>query len=116
MLKLVAKYADAWNTVWHSDASATLEDLKALDAALTEAGRDPGTIVRTAGGNIAQPGYTGTRGNPIEGDDDHIAGKLAEFRDLGFRHYVAGLDPCTPTSIEQFAKVIEILDKTGAPA
>jgi alkanesulfonate monooxygenase SsuD/methylene tetrahydromethanopterin reductase-like flavin-dependent oxidoreductase (luciferase family) len=116
MLRLVAKYADAWNTVWHSDASATLEDLKALDAALAEAGRDPGTIVRTAGGNIAQPGYTGTRGNPIEGDNDHIAGKLAEFRDLGFRHYVAGLDPCTPTSIEQFARVIEILDKTGAPA
>ena len=116
MLQLVARYADAWNTVWHSDAKATLDDLKALDEALAVAGRDPSTIVRTAGGNIAQPGYTGTRGNPIEGDADHIAGKLAEFRDLGFRHFVAGLDPCTPQSIEGFAKVIEILDKTGVPA
>ena len=113
MLGLVARYADAWNTVWHSDPDATRKDLKALDAALAEAGRDPSSIARTAGGNIALPGYTGTRGNPIEGSNEEIAERLAGFRDLGFRHFVAGIDPCTPQSLEHFAGVLEILDWRG---
>jgi probable F420-dependent oxidoreductase len=113
MLGLIARYADAWNTVWHSDPNATLDNLKALDAALAEAGRDPASIVRTVGGNIALPGYTGTRGNPIEGSNEEIAERLAGFRDLGFRHFVAGLDPCTPQSLEHFGGVLEILDWRG---
>lgn len=116
MLGLIARYADAWNTVWHTDPNATLDSLKALDEALAKAGRDPNSIVRTVGGNVAQPGYTGHRGNPIEGSNDEIAERLAAFRDLGFRHFVAGLDPCTPTSLELFASVIEVLDRTGGAA
>lgn len=114
MLGLVARYADAWNTVWHSDPKATHADLKAVDAACAEAGRDPATLVRTVGGNIALDGYTGKRGNPIQGSTEQIAERMAEFRDLGFRHFVGGIDPATPTSIEQFARVVEVLDKTGA--
>jgi alkanesulfonate monooxygenase SsuD/methylene tetrahydromethanopterin reductase-like flavin-dependent oxidoreductase (luciferase family) len=116
MLGLVARYADAWNTVWHNDVSATLPGLRALDDACAAVGRDPATIVRTAGGNVAQPGYTGTRANPIEGDNDQIAERIAAFRDTGFAHFVAGLDPCTPKSLEQFARVIEVLDRTGVRA
>jgi alkanesulfonate monooxygenase SsuD/methylene tetrahydromethanopterin reductase-like flavin-dependent oxidoreductase (luciferase family) len=113
MLRLTARYADAWNTVWHNDPEQTTEPLRALSEACAEIGRDPATIVRTAGGNIAQPGYTGARGNPIEGSDEQIAERLAGFRDLDFGHFVAGLDPCTPTSIARFAGVIEVLDRTG---
>ena len=116
MLGLVARYADAWNTVWHSDPKATLEDLKAVEAACNEAGRNPATLVRTVGGNIALDGYTGKRGNPIQGNNEQIAERMAEFRDLGFRHFVGGIDPSTPKSIEQFARVLEVLDKTGSRA
>ena len=111
MLRLTARYADAWNTVWHSDASAAVEPIAKLEAACADVGRDPSSIVKTAGGNIAREGYTGARGNPMEGDDAAIAEKLAAFRELGFRHFVAGIDPCTPVSLERFAKVIERLDK-----
>ncbi|HET7092983.1 MAG TPA: LLM class flavin-dependent oxidoreductase [Thermomicrobiales bacterium] len=110
MLRLIAQYADAWNTVWHRDPAALPPLLAAVDAACAEVGRDPATLVRTAGGNIAMPGYLGVRPDPIEGDADGIAGTLAAFRDLGLRHYVCGIDPCTPTSIEQFGRVIELLD------
>ena len=116
MLGLVARYADAWNTVWHNDVSATLPGLRALDDACAAVGRDPATIVRTAGGNVAQPGYTGKRADPIEGSNDQIAERIAAFRDAGFAHFVAGLDPCTPQSIEQFARIIEILDRTSVRA
>jgi alkanesulfonate monooxygenase SsuD/methylene tetrahydromethanopterin reductase-like flavin-dependent oxidoreductase (luciferase family) len=111
MLRLTARYADAWNTVWHSDPDATVSHLRALDEACAEVGRDPATLVRTAGGNIARPGYTNSRGNPIEGSDEQIAERLAAFRDLGFRHFVAGLDPCTSASLEAFTPVLELLDK-----
>ena len=39
------------------------------------------------------------------------AQKIAEFRDLGMKHFVAGLDPSTPQSIEAFGRVLEIMDR-----
>ncbi|MDQ2681972.1 MAG: LLM class flavin-dependent oxidoreductase [Chloroflexota bacterium] len=110
MLRLTAQYADAWNTVWHSDPAVAAEEMAALDAACADVGRDPSTIVRTVGGNIALSGYTGSRANPIEGDADAIAERLAGFRELGFRHFVGGIDPCTPDSIREFAGVVARLD------
>ena len=87
--------------------------MAAVDAACHEVGRDPATLVRTAGGNIAMPGYLGRRPNPIRGSDEEIAATVARFRDIGIQHFVAGLDPCTPQTIEQFARVIELVDATG---
>lgn len=110
MLRLMAQHADAWNTVWHKYPQEATENLAAVDAACAEVRRDPATLVRTAGGNIARPDYTGSRGNAFEGDDAAVAENIAGFRDLGFRHFVAGIDPCTPRSLEAFAKVIEMID------
>jgi alkanesulfonate monooxygenase SsuD/methylene tetrahydromethanopterin reductase-like flavin-dependent oxidoreductase (luciferase family) len=112
MLRLTATYADAWNTVWHSDPEATREPLAKLDAACADVGRDPKTIVRTAGGNIQLSGYTGSRTNCIVGTHEQIAERLSGFRDLGFSHFVAGIDPCNPGAIEEFAGVIGALDKS----
>ena len=112
MLRIMARQADAWNTVWHKEAGALEPLLAAVDEACREVGRDPATLVRTAGGNVARPGYTGTRPNPIEGDDAAVAATISGFRDLGLNHFIAGLDPCTPQSLEAFAKVIEMLDRS----
>jgi hypothetical protein len=111
MLKLTATYADAWNAVWHKHAEDAKPNIAAVEAACAAVGRDPATLVKTIGSNIARPGYTGSRGNAFEGDDAAVAANIAGFRDLGFRHFVAGIDPCTPQSIEVFAKVIDILDR-----
>ena len=112
MLQLTAMYADAWNTDWHRDAAEVVPMIETLNAACLAAGRDPESIVKTAGSNIRLEGYTGTRVNPIAGDDQYIAGEIDKFRQLGLKHYVAGLDPCTPKSLEQFGRVMEILDRT----
>ena len=110
MMRIIARYADAWNTVWHGDPEAIIAPMAAMDAACREVGRDPATLVRTAGGNIAMPGYLGKRPDPIRGNDEEMAATIRRFRELGIQHFVAGLDPCTPWSIEEFARVIELID------
>jgi len=110
MLRITARYADAWNTVWHTSAEQIAEKMAAVDAACREVDRDPATLVRTAGGNIALPGYLGKRPDPFTGEPEAIADMLRGFRDVGIQHFVCGLDPCTPQSVEGFARVIELLD------
>lgn len=111
MMRLVATYADAWNSDWQHDPSTLLPQLAQLDEACAAVGRDPKTVVRTSSSNIAMPGCLDRRPNPITGEPAQIAAAIGAFRDVGLRHWVAGLDPCTPTSLEQFAKVIEIYDR-----
>lgn len=111
MMRLTAQFADIWNSDWHHDAEEVVPMLAALDEACEAVGRDPKTLVRTAGSNIAMPGYLGVRLNPITGSVEEMAEKIATFRDIGLRHYVAGLDPCTPATLEHFARVVELLDK-----
>jgi probable F420-dependent oxidoreductase len=112
MLGIIARYADAWNTVWHGDPDAIVPQMAAVDEACREAGRDPATLIRTAGGNIAMPGYLGKRPDPIRGTDEEIAATILRFRELGIQHFVAGLDPCTPETIAQFTRVVELIDAT----
>ena len=111
-MRLAAQFADAWNSDWHHDPSTVLPRLTALDEACAEVGRDPKSIVRTSGSNVALSGYLGRRANPMEGNPEQLAEQIAAFREIGLRHWVAGLDPCNPAKIEEFAKVIEILDRS----
>ncbi len=110
MLRISARFADAWNTVWHTDPAAVMEKMALVDAACHDVGRDPATLVRTAGGNVAADGYTGVRPDPMRGSPEEIVDKLRAFQDLGLAHFVVGLDPCTPKSLEAFARTIELFD------
>ena len=109
MLRLMAKYADAWNAGWIPTAEELQPKLDAVDEACREVGRDPKTVIKTTGANVSMKHYTGTRANAIEGDNQAIADRLAQFRDQGCDHFIAGLDECTPSSIEQFGRVAELL-------
>jgi hypothetical protein len=51
----------------------------------------------------------------MEGSDEEIAENIIRFRELGIQHFVAGLDPCTPRILEQFGRIIELVD-ASAPA
>lgn len=108
MLRLTARYADAWNTVWHTDASETAENVANLERACAEVGRDPATIVRTAGGVIAMEGFDGDPERAITGEPEQIAGVLRGFREAGFRHFLASLNPCTPETVAAYGRIIEL--------
>lgn len=111
MLRLTARYADAWNGDWHRAPETLIPVLAEVDAACTETGRDPATLVRTAGSNFALAGAHGARPNPITGTTEEMAEAVLGFQALGLRHYIAGLDPVTPRSLDQFARAIEMVDR-----
>ncbi len=72
--------------------------------------RDPATLVKTVGSTVAVTGALGRRVDPISGEPDQIAEAIQEFRDLGFRHHVIGLDPCTVDGLDHLAEVITLVD------
>jgi alkanesulfonate monooxygenase SsuD/methylene tetrahydromethanopterin reductase-like flavin-dependent oxidoreductase (luciferase family) len=110
MLGIIAKYADAWNTVWHADTSRIPDLIAKVDAACEAEGRDPKTLIRTAGGNISMGESFGTRPNAFQGTAEEKAQHLHGFREFGFAHFVCGLDACTPDTIRSFGEVIEHFD------
>jgi alkanesulfonate monooxygenase SsuD/methylene tetrahydromethanopterin reductase-like flavin-dependent oxidoreductase (luciferase family) len=116
MLRLTAKYADMTNTAWHYKADAVIPSNEKIDAACAEVGRDPKSLVRTAGVNVDLPGAVTTssgdgESKAISGSLEEIAETLRTFADHGISHIQAILNPATAAGAEQFAGVLEILDK-----
>ena len=63
MLRLTARYADAWNTAWFGLPDDLLHRrLAELNAALEAEGRDPATLRRTVGMEVWDPDTTGPGG------------------------------------------------------
>jgi probable F420-dependent oxidoreductase len=111
MLRLVARYADAYNTVWHPTPAPAAEAYAKLDAACAEVGRDPAAIQRTAGCHILVPEAGDAPDAPpsaLSGSADQIAERIwAYHTEAGVSHMTFILDPWTVRAIEQFGKVIE---------
>ena len=97
MVKSLARYADAWNT-----GGGSVDDLKAkmakVDAACEAIGRDPSTMVRTAGLTI---------GDVSSGGIDEAVASLLEISYLGFQHVMVRVEPSTPETIAAFAPVVD---------
>jgi probable F420-dependent oxidoreductase len=117
MLRLVARYADAWNTVWHRWPNGVEAVYPKLLEACQDVGRDPATIELTAGsfatllapGEERAPDEKGIAGAPEE-----VARAIKGFADAGVKHLTLVLEPEDVTGIQRFGKVIEILDQMQA--
>jgi alkanesulfonate monooxygenase SsuD/methylene tetrahydromethanopterin reductase-like flavin-dependent oxidoreductase (luciferase family) len=110
MMLLTARYADAWNSDWQDDPDFVAGQLRALDEACLAVGREPASLVRTGGSQFAMEGCKG-RWHPIRGSVDEMAAAMKRFAALGLRHYLCAPDPCTPQTLEDFAKVIQAFDR-----
>jgi alkanesulfonate monooxygenase SsuD/methylene tetrahydromethanopterin reductase-like flavin-dependent oxidoreductase (luciferase family) len=113
MMRLVARYADAYNTVWHVRPSELAEPWANLESACWEVGRDPATIGRTIGTSVLLPGFEGEpSGRPelrLSGSPTEIASQLEAFRQAGAEHVSCILDPWTVSGVERFGEVIQAL-------
>jgi alkanesulfonate monooxygenase SsuD/methylene tetrahydromethanopterin reductase-like flavin-dependent oxidoreductase (luciferase family) len=111
MLSLVARHADSWNTAWFSRPDERLrERLRALEAALGNEGRDPGTLERTIGVLVRDPDQP----SKDEGEDwfsggvEELAELFREYERLGFAHAIVITEPRTARSVERLAEAARL--------
>ncbi len=122
MLRLTAQHAEMWNA-WFVGASNRPQEVvpplrEAVDAACADVGRDPATLIRTAGVMVhpypTQPPPLPLGCDPIWGEPEEIADKLLAFGAEGITHLQVVLAPATPSSLEAFVPVLEALDRKHA--
>jgi len=114
MLRIIAKHADAYNTVWHIDPAQVTERWENMVAACKDVGRDPATLELTAGTFVHLPenGEPANDDKSISGTYEEIAAKLLAFADVGVTHInIIFREATSVENIEQFARVMEIMDK-----
>ena len=121
MLGLVASYADQWNGAWYGfpgEADELRERLENVRRALDDAGRDPSSLVLTAGISVV---FDGARANApersIRGTPDEMADALAGYADLGIAHLIAHVYPRSADSVRRLAEAAALArDRLGAAA
>jgi probable F420-dependent oxidoreductase len=114
MLRLIAKYADAWNTVWHRWPAGVEKVYPDMVKACEEEGRDPATLELTAGtfvkllgpGEARDEDYKG-----IQGEAEEVAEGLSGFAKIGVKHLNVVIEGSDITGFERFGKVMEHLGK-----
>lgn len=110
MLRLVAQYADAWNTAWHVDPSAVKQHYEQLQQACAAVGRNPRSIELTVGTAVLlHPHEDASSKKAISGSPQEIADQLQGFANVGANHLIVALDSLTTASIEQFGHIVELL-------
>jgi len=116
MLQLVARYADAWNTVWHTDPAIVQERYAEFKEICTATGRDPAAIELTAGTLVQLPQSAEKTAafteKVIAGTLEEIADRLRGFADVGVTHLMIASEPSGAASVEQFGRIVELLHTT----
>jgi probable F420-dependent oxidoreductase len=104
VLRLAARWADAWNAAWFGFPDERFAQRRAdLVAACEDEGRDPATIEITAGITIDNEAAAGGRpGAPnfLPSDPGTIARALDAWRELGVGHLQVDLRPADERTIE----------------
>ena len=119
MLRLAARYADAWNADRQNDVAAVQALNARVDAACHDDGRDPATLSR----DHRHPGRSARRVPPADAAAAVGDGALAPHRHARGargadpplrrgprRALIVWLDPVSLEGIEAFAPVLELLD------
>jgi len=95
MLRLVARWADAWNTAWYASPDERFGQTRdRLRAACEAEGRDPAAVELTVGMLIGD----GERKTPR--DAGAVAGALAAWRDQGVEHLICWVDPTDRAGVD----------------
>ena len=110
MLRLTARYADAWNSDWLARPEDILPMVAELEKACAEVGRDPRTLVLTSSTRFS---FDDSATNPllVHGTPEEMAATMHAYANLGMRQHLVSIDPRTTENFERFAKAIEVFDR-----
>lgn len=109
MLRLTARWADAWNTAWFGGVDATVRQrLADLDAACEAVGRPPGEIRRTVGIRVFEPSERGDDARSTDADANGLADIFDELDAAGFADAIAWSIGKTPAALERIGEARRI--------
>ncbi|HMO58171.1 MAG TPA: LLM class flavin-dependent oxidoreductase [Roseiflexaceae bacterium] len=110
MLRLTARFADAWNTAWIGLPEALAAQRSALLQACEAEGRDPAQISITVGVNIAcDPAIAVESSNSIiAGSPAQIAEALRTYEASGVDHLICWPRPIHATSLGYLADALDL--------
>jgi probable F420-dependent oxidoreductase len=120
LLRLAARYADAWN----ADRQNDLEAVRALNARVDDAcrdvGRDPTSLARIIGIQVdllngsrqpVHPRQWVMAPWPLTGTPEELAAQIRRYAQASVEHLMVWIDPVSVAGIEAFAPVLELLDR-----
>jgi alkanesulfonate monooxygenase SsuD/methylene tetrahydromethanopterin reductase-like flavin-dependent oxidoreductase (luciferase family) len=120
MLRITLPHVGAWNSWFNATGNkpAGVASLREkVDAACRDSGRDPAEIersvavyVRLTGGTGRVQGNAETQPPALEGDAGTMAQELRGYADAGVSEVQLVMDPINTKSIEEFARVLAVLD------
>jgi FMNH2-dependent dimethyl sulfone monooxygenase len=108
---IAARWADGWNAAWYGRPEESFDDdVKVFDDALSAAGRDPASALRTVGLMVGDPDQSqaGQRTPPFSGSVDELASLLQAYEQRGIGHVVVWPVPGTTRSIERLADAVRL--------
>ena len=122
MLDITMPYAQSWNAwyAWFGNRPEGLVPwMEKVDEACRRVGRDPGEVERTCAVYVGLSGGKGRHGGvdnevevpPLRGSTAELAAAMRQYAAAGISHVQLVLDPITVESIEEFAPVLEELDR-----
>jgi probable F420-dependent oxidoreductase len=118
MMRLIARHADAFNAVWHTDPDQIRPRIADLEAACRDVGRDPGQIAVTAGAYVALPapdGHAPAQMRPaIAGTPAEVAERLLAFRAVGVEHVTISLEPWDRHGLDRAAGLVEAIHRASS--
>ena len=114
MLRLTAAHADLWNAWGRNDPAGIPELRTTVDAACAVVGRDPVTLGRTVSVLVDLPtAACRPRERPpyLTRSPEDLADAFRAYAREGISHVQFVLDPINVAGIEDFARVLEFLDR-----
>jgi alkanesulfonate monooxygenase SsuD/methylene tetrahydromethanopterin reductase-like flavin-dependent oxidoreductase (luciferase family) len=109
MLRLTARWADAWNTAWYGRIDDTLrERTAAIDAALAAAGRERTSLRKTVGIRLHEPGQLGDDAKGTDANAQGLADLFDELEAFGYQDAIVWSVGKTTAAVERLAQAREI--------
>jgi alkanesulfonate monooxygenase SsuD/methylene tetrahydromethanopterin reductase-like flavin-dependent oxidoreductase (luciferase family) len=104
MLRLTARYADAWNTAWYGMPDERLRRaFDHMDAALDAEGRDPATLRRTVGIDTREPETNEGEGGVLVDDLPEL---FEAYEALGVDDVVLGFETPDERSLDRLERML----------
>jgi probable F420-dependent oxidoreductase len=120
MLRLAARYGDAWNADRQNDVIAMQALNTRVDAACHDEGRDPASLSRVIGIQVdllnasrqaMQPRQWVMAPWPLTGTPEELAAQIRRYAEARVEHMMIWIDPVSLAGIEAFAPVLDLFDQ-----